>query len=187
MKKIFILAAVTSFAASAAAAPVIYIHEGSGSGTLDGVAFDSSFTIRALADTDNIVSFSGGLAVQHDSATIDIDGVGSFDFLIDTRTFVNNRVELIGFSRSDGGGTGGLDLFNGPFDPALGSYDLGAPFGPILGDGELLQWASTPVDTTGGVLFFDSDFTDARFTAIPAPGTASLAIIAGLAAVRRRR
>jgi len=90
---VFLLMAVS--ACPALADPMIFTHEGSGSGTLDGSPFGASdFVITAFGDTVNRLSFGVGWYIGHSSASISIDGVGDFDLLTGTRTFVNNGVYL---------------------------------------------------------------------------------------------
>jgi hypothetical protein len=48
------------FAASAGAAPIDYIFTGTGTGTLNGTAFNGSFTVTEIADTANVTGPSGG-------------------------------------------------------------------------------------------------------------------------------
>jgi len=184
----FVVAGLVGLAASvASAAPITFIHDGSGSGTLDGDAFSAVFTITATGDTSNRNNLGGfGWDIAHTTATINIDGVGVFDFVSPTRTFINNDAWIVGFSRT---GNSGADLFNGPQDAALAAWDMTASIGPISGEGELLQWGNLfdDVMTTGGLLRFDDFFTDARFTAIVVPAPATLLALGGLLATRRRR
>lgn len=177
----FLALGLIGLAATAASAwPISFIHEGSGSGTIDGVAFSAAFTITATADTDNRESFVGGHWIDHTSATIEISNLGTFDFIQATRTFVAGNI--VGFSRA---GEAGRDLFNGPSDAALLGWDMTTSVGPVSGAGDLLQW-DTQVHTTAGVLFFDDATTDARFTAIVVPAPAAIALF-GLAAIRPSR
>jgi hypothetical protein len=190
MRRLLLAFAFTLTAAAAAdAATITYFHTGFGSGTLDGVAFGAlapvEFTITATGDTDDVTS-CGGACIFNDNltASISIDGVGTFDFVTGTRYFFNSGI--VGFSRA---GAGGLDLFNGP---NVGAWDLASSIGPIVGTGLLLQWTSSDVVTTGGVLVFNSGATAATFQAvvngeIPEPATMLLVgggLLAG--AVRRR-
>ncbi|GAB4384890.1 MAG: hypothetical protein Kow0022_08900 [Phycisphaerales bacterium] len=173
-------------AAPALAAPIEFTHYGSGSGTLDGVGFVSTFTISAVGNTDDRVNLGFGYFIDHLSASITIDGVGTYDFLTPTRTFVNNSAQLVGFSRA---GSLGIDLYNGPIDPFFASWDMTTSTGFISGAGSLLQWDYEDVMTTGGVLFFDTFSTDAAFvaTVVPAPASIGLLALTGVAATRRRR
>lgn len=185
------LVALLMFAsASAFAVPITFIHSGSGSGSIDGNLFTSAaFTITASDDTLLRQDCGAGCYfIDSNSASIDIDGVGTFAFLTGTRTFVQAGSGVVGFSRS---GDGGLDLFNGPTNGALLGYDLTTAIGPVGGSGEILQWTAGDVLTSGGVLVFDDAIVDATFTAVlvPEPETYAL-ILAGLgvlAFVARRR
>ena len=149
---------------SAAAATIVFTHESSGSGTLDGVPFfDRAFTIVATGDTANRqIQIAGVFFIEHTSVTIEIAGLGTFDILSPTRTFVNQPAALAGFSRA---GLSGADLLNGPTDGLLASWDMLGSIGPLAGDGYLLQWGNQPVNTSGGVLAFVSQGTMVRFTA----------------------
>jgi hypothetical protein len=174
------------------AVPITLIHEGSGSGVLGGIPFnDVDFVITATADTANRVSIvSDAYSTSHDSAQIELLDLGTFDFVTSTRTFVNLDLALVGFSRFEGG----TDLFNGPNDPILGTWDMLTSTGPLSGEGYLTQWEESngQVITSGGVLeFFSSSVSPATFTAvvgIPEPSSIMLAAGSlGLFALRRQR
>jgi hypothetical protein len=185
-KSSYLVAGLIGLAASAvSASPITMIHDGSGSGTIDGVSFTSVFTITTTGNTDDRVNFGSGWFIDHTSASINIAGVGTFDFITPTRTFVNNNIPLVGFSRA---GISGSDLFNGPGNAEFASWDMTTSIGPLSGGGNLIQWGSEDVMTSGGVLFFADGFTDAQFTAIvPAPASLALIGLAGITATRRRR
>lgn len=187
-----ILIVVLSAAVNVSAIEITFIHEGSGSGTLNGNTFsDSGFTITAVADTDDLqpVNPSNGWYIDHLSASIIIDGLGEFDFLTKTKSFVNYHHSLVGFSR--GASIGGGDLFNGPSNPAFNTWDMQSSIGPISGTGKLFLWdySSLPnIETTGGTLIFDYEQGDAVFTAIvPEPATLLLFAFGSVLAARRRK
>jgi hypothetical protein len=158
--------AATLLALSGAAAlgdDLTIVHEGTGSGTLGGTPFgSSSFVITSIADTNNRVSLGFGWYIDHTTSKIAISGVGEVDVLSQTRTFVNNSGNIVGYSR---GGGGGLDLFNGPVNPAFGAWDMSTEIGPIVGNGSLLQWQSGDINTSGGVLIFNNGGSQTTFTA----------------------
>ena len=164
------------------ATPIEFIHTGTGSGTIGATSFtNAAFTITEFSDTSSRQSCGGGCFFIDDAvATIAISGVGTFTFLTGTRTFVNQAISLIGFSRA---GAGGLDLFNGPANAVFATYDLTTSLGPISGTASLLQWLVSPVLTSGGQLIFANGTSDATFTAItnithvPEPATLLLLAI----------
>lgn len=182
MRGVVAAAAMLALTAAAQAVEIHYTHTGSGSGSLNGVAFGAAapvaFTITAIGDTANIASCGGGCLYNDNlSASITIDGLGSFDFVTGTRYFYNSGVGLVGFSRA---GVGGFDLFNGPHVVA---WDMASSIGPIGGTGDLLQWGPSDevVNTSGGVLQFANGTSDSTFSAavVPEPSAAML-LVAGL-------
>lgn len=189
-----VAAALSVCAGSASAVQITFLHQGSGSGTINGVPFGgaspAAFTITAVGDTDNRQTFSGndGYWIDHASASITIDGVGTFNFVTATRTFINSSSGVPGFARA---GEDGFDLLDGPFGvPELLNWDMTTSVGPFTGLGFLGQWSLQPVVTSGGVLnIFDQSNPTVTFQAIvvPAPGAAALAGLALLGASRRRR
>jgi len=176
---------------TASAIPVRFIHSGAGSGFVGGASFnDADFVITAVANTDDTNSFDGGLYIDHDLTTIDIAGVGLFEFISPTRTFVNQDVQTVGLSRA---GDDGADLYDGPNDAAFATWSMATSIGPIAGQTDLIQWDLDAVETSGGTLQFDTEFAiDGAFQAIvvPEPASALIAswLIAGalLAAQRKR-
>jgi len=150
--------------------PIEFTHDGIGEGTLNGVPFGpSDFTITAFGDIGDREEFTNGFFIEHFSAMIEIDGVGSFGILTPTLTFVNQASSRVGFARAPSG----LDLLTGPTDPDFALWDMRTSIGPISGnDGRLVQWDLDPqIETTGGILyFFDAEDVPVTFTAEVIPG-----------------
>ncbi len=182
--KVALLSVFALLPVLAPAEVLVFQHEGRGSGTLDGQPFPASdFVIRAIGDTNDRESFSDGWLINHSSASIQIEGLGTFGLLSRTFTFVNNGTRTVGFSF---GSPADVDLFDGPTDPAFATWDMLRPIGPISGMGELMQWNYELFHTTGGILFFDTNLaTPAVFTAIPEP--AGLALLGFTVILARRR
>ena len=175
-RAVLLSALVLGTASLAAADPITYTHTGFGSGTLDGVAFGVgtpvAFTITAQGNTDNrqlilIGPFPRGFFIDNDSASIAIEGVGSFAFTTPTRFFSNTSIGLVGFSRA---GAAGSDLFDGP---GLFGWDMTTSVGPIAGEGT--SWWGPDVHTDRGVLFFRLSESSATFSAkvgsVPEPAS----------------
>jgi len=197
MKRYFTILAVLAlssavFSGTSFAVPITFTHSGMGAGSIGGNAFFSSaFTITALGNTSNVQGSLGIFVLEHDSASITIDGIGTFDFVTATRTFFNDNVDNPGFGLSSSS-----DLFDGPTSALLDGWDMLSSIGPIAGNMTLLQWDLLPVNTTGGVLVFESGIAAGGFeaTVIPEPGTLVLVSIGLLGQIgysrrqqRRRR
>ena len=184
------LTLVAIAAGPACAIPMKFIHSGMGHGTIGGTTFNTTpFTITALGDTDNRASPSpSNFYINHSLASIDIDGVGSFQFITGTRTFLAQFSGIVGFSRA---GDTGIDLYNGPFSSQLWTWDMLTGIGPLFGGGNLDYWDIGQVVTSGGVLEFEHSTWAATFQAIIVPEPASAALILMISVVltgsRRRR
>jgi len=179
----------------ALADPITYIYTGTGSGILGGVAFvDASFTITALADTDNITAWAsaaGGPQNTHLSTTIDIDGLGLSTILTPSHTWLDPW-----------GGYGGLGAnlwinWATLSTTAWVGYGLDTAIGPILADSIWDVYGFRAVSTSGGALLFSGmsrltfEAVTAGTAAVPEPATLLLLgiglVAAGLARPRRRR
>ena len=182
------------FAPRSFADPITLSFQGVGGGSIDGRPFsNAAFTISGIGDTVNRQALADDLfSLLHNSASISIAEVGTFIFLVPTRTFIRQfpdaHAGLVGFSRGDG-----LDLYDGPTSPLLATWDMLSSIGPVSGTAVLLQWegdsGAPDVLTTGGVLRFNRTQSPAVFTAtagaavVPEPGTLALVTL-GLAATR---
>ncbi len=146
-----VCAVMTLASTAAAAAPISYVHSGTGSGSIGDLTFTNAvFTITSYADTALRESCEDGCYfVNNNSSKIDIAGVGEFAFLTPTRTFANRNAVGFGVAET------GRDLFDGPWSQALVGYDLASSIGPIAGDiGNLVQWNISQVKTNAGILNF---------------------------------
>ncbi len=196
---LLVVAVALAIPSEGLSALITFTHTGTGSGDIGGTGFtDAAFTITAAGNTANRLSYTNGFFIDHDSSSIAIAGVGTFSFITGTRTFVSNVSSTVGFSRA---GTLGADLYNGPTDVVFATWDMLTSLGPIPGFGGLLQWNSSPVNTSGGVLVFeDRAGIAATFQAvvqqeppevIPEPASAViwtlLAAVVGVALARRRK
>lgn len=187
MRKFFficLLWTLSLLTSSALAVPITFIQQGTGSGSIGDTYFDNAdFTISAIADTENRSSYRSGYFIDNLSASINISGLGDFSFLTDTRFFVNNMGGTVGFSRA---GTGGLDLFSGPFDSSFASWDMLSGIGLVAGRGNLIQWSHSAVITDAGLLTLAGgpsySVFQADMGAAPVPEPATIALLSiGLA------
>ncbi len=185
LRSILIVLLLLVVAGHAYAVPIVLKHSGNRSGSIGSTTFvNADFTITAFADTDDRISSTNvSFTLIHDSASISIDGVGEFQFVSGTRTFVNNFFGIVGFSRPFS-----TDLFNGPSDPSFLTWDLLTPIGPITGDGEYFRWFSNVITEAGPVRFDEGAGSTSRFEAVPEPNTALLLSLGltGLASKGRR-
>lgn len=168
-------------AVEAFAVPITFMHQGFASGSLGSQSFtDAAFVITAYGDTDN--RQSSPYYIDHNSASIDINGIGVYSLSAPTRTYSN--YSYIGFSRA---GSGGYDLFNQNTGFPSGNWDMLTSFGPYSGTGYLTGWAHpsstgsqySDIETSGGILYlFNGTDNSATFEAkvgasatVPEPST----------------
>ena len=102
------LVLVAASAVDGSAEPILFTYTGTGTGTIGSTPIvNVDFTITALSDTDTRRTVSSGIYYEdHSWASITIDGVGTYEFITGTRTFVNQGVGSgqVGFSRAGKGG-----------------------------------------------------------------------------------
>lgn len=158
-----IILTVAVVSGSVFAGPIQFIYTGTGSGTSNGNAFsNAAFTITETADTSSRQSCGPGcFFIDDTTASINIVGFGALTLVTKTKTSISGNEVF--FSRATFTGS---DLFDGPANNALLGYGLLTSIGPVAGAGTLLQWSSSPVVTSGGVLIFTDGTTDASFRAI---------------------
>ena len=194
MRSLIAVSVMVAAPAIASAQNITFTHTGTiGTGSIGTTNFvRRDFSIVATGNTASRQAFVGGFWIDHLAASINIDGVGLFNFTTGTRTFVNNGNSLVGFSRA---GTDGLDLFNGPTNAAFAGCNMLSSIGQFGGEARLVQWSNTPVETSGGTLAFNNLVTTGTFqavvgtTVVPEPSTYSLLAVAmsAMAMVLRRR
>jgi hypothetical protein len=194
MMRRFVLTAavvVLALAGRCEASPVTYLVTGVGTGTLGGSAFtDAQFLMVATADTDDVVSLSGGdaFAVDNQSALIIVGGMTAA-FLDPSLTVVVPLAFIAGVAT---GTTGAPGFALAAVENAdLEFHDLTTSIGPLDGP---LRMADPPpsINTTLGVLSFSS-LEDGVFlaavetAAVPEPPTLALAGLGGLGLLRMAR
>lgn len=90
-------------ATSAHAVPIQYTFTTTGTGSLGGQSFSGPFTIRAFANTDDVVEnpptpFAGVFRVVNSSATVELPGFPTAMFSIPTWSVSNTAAPAVGFS-----------------------------------------------------------------------------------------
>ena len=173
---------------TSSAALLTITFSSSATGTIGDSTFTgANFTITALANSANAVPLSSinpifsnlDTFLQHDSAKIDIAGLGIFDLITPTSTIVASDVGVAIFSRFPGGG----DLISGLQNGALQNYLLDSSIGPVTDRNiTIFQWTNPPFNTSGGILIMQTTFNTvggtfgvvASDSSIPEPATAAL-------------
>jgi hypothetical protein len=194
MKRSFqLIVLLTAFACSAFGSTITFTDITTASGTIGSTSFTNDpITISAVGDTSKTIECMNLFSLNNSSASITIDGLGTFLFTTGTRFFASNGTESVGFSRA---GLSGLDLIDGPLgNSAFSSWSMLTSIGPITGSGEVTQWGAgwPPVVTTGGTLVLDdatpvitfSAKVDPADPAVPEPGT-FLLLATGLLGIGR--
>jgi hypothetical protein len=177
-----------AFACSSFASSITFTDITTASGTIGSTSFTNDvITISAVGNTSSIQKIPLGFFINVSSASIMIDGVGTFLFTTGTRFFDNTTSQLVGFSRA---GITGADLIDGPTNPAFSSWAMKTSIGPITGTGSIFQWTLSPVLTSGGTLALLNASPNVTFSArvstVPEPGTLLL-VATGLLGVLSRK
>jgi hypothetical protein len=169
MAVVLLLLAGTLFADS-----ISFTYSGMGSGTVGQTKFsDAAFTIHAIGNTADIVTFPGNIfALDLSKVTISIAGVDKFTIITPTEfdVFPTTGGGAVQFGRA---GPGGTALIIGPGDPQFATWNMRTSIGPITGQGDILQWSlPPPVSTSGGTLIFVDRGTQLTFKAVvPEPSS----------------
>ncbi len=182
------IAGLAIVASGANAAMISFIYTGSASGSLGGNAFgNSTFTIRAFADTASVVSTGTGWRVLHlFPTTIEVSSLGfSLTLLTATTSAVNSNSDSVIF----GNNPADLALQILGTNPAFNTWDMQSSIGPFDLASETLQWTTGFLATDGGFLVLNDGTGVGTFQAIVVPAPASIGVLglAGLVATRRRR
>ncbi len=190
------LVAIVCQSAIASADVVIFTHSGfNASGTLNGNPFSNTdFTITGIGNTDNLTSsVANQLDILHDSASIELVGIGTFDFTTPTRTiYIDNR-DTVGINKPP---TNGGDVYLSDSNPAFDGWDMLTSLGPVSGQHTLVGWDFIVVNTSEGRLIFNDATISGSFQAlvvsVPEPASTGLLGLGALAGLlvgssRRRR
>jgi hypothetical protein len=174
---------------AASASPITYTYSGTGSGALAGTAFmDTAFVITAQGDTDNIAPWANATWQNtHSTASIQIDGLGTFAFTVPTHTWIASNC-CLGFGINLGSN---LLTF---FDAAIADvgYALDTSFASTLDINATTQGQFNNIGTSGGALSITSlddgaSFSASTGTAVPEPGSLAVVLLGlGLVGWTRR-
>ena len=168
--------------APATAVPIDYIFTGTGSGTLNGTAFNGSFTVTEVADTSGVSGPSGGEFTNDASSATFVAGALSATLTGTTNLVIDNTAApgFIGFAQFP------LISDESTINSAFETYDLKTALPLTIGAPSV---APATYSTSVGDLDFTS-ITALNFQAtVPEPLTLSLfgAGLVGAAAMRRRK
>ncbi|OPY13734.1 MAG: hypothetical protein A4E66_00650 [Syntrophus sp. PtaB.Bin001] len=167
------------------AAPITYMEQAIGSGSLDGSSFfDRLVTITFVGDTSTVTGSAGFFTNSVGTATVSVAGVGS-DTLTNAFVFVNQGwtpAAAVGFGDNMAGGSI-LDTLHSAF----ASYDLTTAIGPQTGS---TFYRNDLTFATGSGTFHLDLAGDSTFTATTVPLPSALLLLGpglvGLIGIRKR-
>jgi PEP-CTERM motif len=176
---------------TATAGPITYAETFNASGTVNGTPFDTVVTFTFNSDTTlvfgNCDGVPGIFCTPNGVAGVSIQGIGSGTFTDPFNVFVNQGVQVAGFT--DDAIEDILDLAN----PAFATYDLKSAIGPLSSSYFFVD-TGVPIGSTLGDVIIDSVSGIPTFTATvggttPEPGSFVLfgSGVIGLAAMLRRK
>ncbi len=185
MRLAFVGILFLSIAAVCDAAPVTYTYEGIASGQIGSTVFDMKpFIITGIADSQNRTRGQGVYTIVHDSTTIQLEGLGTFDISSRLMSFVNRRFAVAGLSYVN------RVLINQLHNDDFAHWGLINSIGPITDPADIIQWDVFDIMTSGGVLELYDGPTTVTFTAFSlVPEPSSLCLCIGsivLLGIRRR-
>jgi len=199
------VSSAVAWTAPAAAGPILFTESTTVSGSLGTTAFSNALiTVTLLADTGGVTNFSPaypGLLVNPGSATLTIEGLGTFAFnspngygAFFVPPILDPRITTPAFviAQFDNPEHDSFTHIVAILDSTLATYDLASAFGPLTATGFGPPGSDEPFQTTGGALFIRSGEDSVTFTAttsVPEPSSLALLFVGalGLLASARRR
>lgn len=193
-----VLPTALSVGASASAAEIVYTLESFAEGAIGGQSFIGVVTVEGRADTlsqqpcaNNGTIVAGCFRVANDSLSIYIDGLGTYDVLGPSISFVNNSANIFGFSQlTETVNTFAfVNIAQGPSIPApttvFATYDGISDLGPVGTNARFNMFFAPGFSTSGGTVIFNPSVQtrDAFFTArlvngaVPEPTTWALMLL----------
>ena len=215
LRLVLVFVVLVGFASVSHAAPITFSISGTASGQLDSSSFSNALvTVSVTGNSDDVFSatddfdLNGAVetiyALASSRTTVNIAGLGTFDVLDATAIYAFPPLENVepgeelflkpGVVIGTLDSPPSLDSFTGiagiASDALLG-YDLSTSIASIVGEGGVGRSPEIPVNTSGGLLFFDSNDVSgntAAFAAeVPEPASLSLFAILSLAGWARFR